>query len=339
MIWYFFFLMLAIKCACWPHVTNCFFKLSNLRLFSMSSPNTPNMSSISVSTTAAALLALTTPFQQQTGCNSHFTTTSFVSTDHYGTTYTVPLVISEQVNSCYPSGWDSAVLESRLCFSPAVCPSGWTYYEMEENGEMASTAYCCDRLVCTFLLSDVFIFSFLVQDTDTNPTFSGYSFLQTENTVSDILSTACGRWISNNTMSFNSDDGKSTTVEGTFVVHEAWAITWMSDDTSTLTPSLPTLTNAKRVPTWTPGQVIPDGEYDQHPDDSREFLDGPEMWLVIVVLPVISFVGILACIGCCVVSHRRKKRRQREALDRAGTQNEPVTSSVELQNIVPKGNK
>lgn len=306
----------------------------------MPSPNTLNMSSISVmaTATATALLALTTPFQQQTGCNSHFTTTSFISTDNNGTTYTVPLVISEQVNSCYPSGWDSVVPESRLCFSPAVCPSGWTYYEMEENSVTASTAYCCDRLVCTFLLSEVFIFSFLVQDTDTNSTFSGYS-LQTDNIVSDILSTACGRWVSNNSIGVNSDDGKSMTVEDTFVVHEAWAITWMSDDTSTLTPSLPTLTNAKRVPTWTPGQVIPDGEYDQHPNDSREFLDGPEMWLLIVVLPVISFVGILACIGCCVVSRVRRKRREREALDRAGTQNEPVTSSVELQNTLPEGNK
>ncbi|KAG5655222.1 hypothetical protein KAF25_001975, partial [Fusarium avenaceum] len=210
----------------------------------MPSPNTPDLSSISVTATAAALLALTTPFQQQTGCNSHFTTTSFISTDN-GTTYTLPLVISEQVNSCYPSGWDSAVPESRLCFSPAVCPSGWTYYDMEENRERASTAFCCD---------------------------SGYSYLLTDNIVSDIFSTACGRWMSNNTMSFNSDDGKSMTMENTFVVHEAWAITWMSDDTSTLTPSLPTLTNGKRVPTWTPGQVIPDGEYDGSSDDSRQIL-------------------------------------------------------------------
>lgn len=307
----------------------------------MPSPNTPDMSSIWVTATATAtaLRALTTPFQQQTGCNSHFTTTSFISTDHYGTTYTVPLVLSEQVNSCYPSGWDSVAPESRLCFSPAVCPSGWTYYEMEENREMASTAYCCDRLVCTFLLSDVFIFSFLVQDIDTYSTCSGYSFLQTENIVSDFLSTACGRWMSNNTMSFNSDDGKSMTVEDTFVVHEAWAITWMSDDTSTLTPSLPTLTSAKRVLTWTPGQVIPDGEYDQHPNDSVEILDSPAMWLLLVVLPVISFLGILSCIGCCVVSHRRTKRRQREALDRAGTQNEPVTLSLELHSIPPNGGK
>ncbi|KAH6952206.1 hypothetical protein DER45DRAFT_636509 [Fusarium avenaceum] len=278
----------------------------------MPSPNTPDLSSISVTATAAALLALTTPFQQQTGCNSHFTTTSFISSDNTRTTYTIPLVISEQVNSCYPSGWDSVVPESRLCFSPAVCPSGWTYYEMEENGEMASTAYCCD---------------------------SGYSFLRTDNIVSDILSTACGRWMSDNAMGVNSDDGKHMTVEDTFAVHEAWVITWMSDDTSTLTPSLPTLTSAKRVPTWTPGEVIPDGKYDQHPNDSKQFFDGPVMWLLFLVLPIISFLGILACIGCCVVSHRRTKRRQREALDRAGTQNEPVTLSVELHSIPPNGGK
>ena len=137
-------------------------------LLSMSSTNTPGTSSISVTTTAAALLALTTPFQQPTGCDSHFTTTSLVTTYFDDTTYTVPLVVSERVDSCYPSDWDSVVPESRLHFSPAVCPSGWTYYEMEESGEMASTAYCCNRLVSTFSLNDVLIFRFLVRDTDTN---------------------------------------------------------------------------------------------------------------------------------------------------------------------------
>ncbi|RFN45464.1 hypothetical protein FIE12Z_10330 [Fusarium flagelliforme] len=221
------------------------------------------MSSISVTTTAAALLALTTPFQQPTGCDSHFITTSLISTYLDGDTYTVPFIVSERVNSCYPSGWDSVVPESRLCFSPAVCPSGWTYYSMEENRQGASTAYCCD---------------------------SGYSFVPTEvDIVSDIFSTACGSWISGNEVSVDSDYGITMTVE-TFVVHEAWAITWMSDDTSTLTPLLPALTDNERLPIWTPDQVThqathqatPDVEQERINDNGLDFLGSP---LGVIIIP------------------------------------------------------
>ena len=294
---------------------------------------------MSVTATVTALLALTTPFQQPTGCDSHFTITSFISTDNFGTTYTVPLAISEQVNSCYPSGWDSVVPESRLCFSPAVCPSGWTYFEMAENTEAASTAYCCDRLVYTFTLSDVFIFSFLVQDTDTNYSLSGYSLIE-DPFLSDIFSTACGRWMSDNTMSVDSGSEKAITVENTFVVHEPWVITWMSDDTSTLTPPLPALTNGKRVPTWTPAEVIPDSKYDRREDNgSLGTSYAPETVVVIIVLPVLAGVGILSCIGCCVVCRIRRKRRERIAFNRAGTENEAITMPIELRNISLNRNK
>ena len=136
-----------------------YFKSCNLPLLPMSSPNTPGKSSISVTTTAAALLALTTPFQQPAGCHSHFTTSSVISVAYIGTTYTIPLEISEQVKSCYPSSWDSVAPESRLGFSPAVCPSGWTYYRVAKHNQAASTAYCCDRLVYILLLNDVFTLS------------------------------------------------------------------------------------------------------------------------------------------------------------------------------------
>jgi hypothetical protein len=94
--------------------------------------------------TVTQLLALTTPFKQPRGCDSHWERTSILSTE--GDTSTVPVLLSKAVPSCYPSGWEDVVPESRWNFNPAVCPSGWTYYDMAEDRAMGvSTASCCNR--------------------------------------------------------------------------------------------------------------------------------------------------------------------------------------------------
>ncbi len=45
--------------------------------------------------------------------------------------------------SCQPSGWDSSYFQ----FSPAVCPSGWTYNQMRTVQPGVSRAFCCARYV------------------------------------------------------------------------------------------------------------------------------------------------------------------------------------------------
>jgi hypothetical protein len=89
-------------------------------------------------------IALTTAFVQPDGCESHWTATSF---DDDGTAE-VTVVESEAISSCYPSGWDgNRPKNSRFHFSPAVCPSSWTYYQLAEYWTFRgkSTALCCNR--------------------------------------------------------------------------------------------------------------------------------------------------------------------------------------------------
>lgn len=112
-------------------------------------------------TAAAALVALTTPFVQPPSCTNLFATTSLVSSfnwNDYSET-TVQIVFSDPANpqfaSCQPSGWDNVAPESRFSFSPAVCPSGWTAYDVVASEtdisstslSTVSTAYCCSRQV------------------------------------------------------------------------------------------------------------------------------------------------------------------------------------------------
>lgn len=111
------------------------------------------------SATETALLALTTPFVQESDCASIWSLSSIGSYDQ-GTTSTVSVLVSnvgdEHFSSCQPSGWDSVVPGSRFSFSPAVCPSHWTYFDMSETISYDdearvvgtySTAICCARFV------------------------------------------------------------------------------------------------------------------------------------------------------------------------------------------------
>ena len=113
-----------------------------------------------MSSTAAAPQALTTPFVAPQSCADQFVTTSFVSSFYwtdYSTT-TVSVLVSGPADSrfsaCQPQGWDQG---TRFQFRPAVCPSGWTAYNLEGTrsgvGTPAtyiktfSTAFCCSRYV------------------------------------------------------------------------------------------------------------------------------------------------------------------------------------------------
>jgi hypothetical protein len=115
--------------------------------------------SVAPTTIATKLLALTTPFVQRPECASVWDLTS-VSSNSDGTSTTITILASDAADarfaSCQPSAWDNIVPTSRFSFSPAVCPSGWTYYAMASTESIAanekdistySTAYCCARCV------------------------------------------------------------------------------------------------------------------------------------------------------------------------------------------------
>lgn len=102
----------------------------------------------SVAVAATALLSITTPFVQPPDCKTQWRTASTLSSLFDGTMQTTLVKVSEPASTCYPSGWDDVAPESRLRFGPGVCPEGWTYNRMAENGSRAATtAFCCDKWV------------------------------------------------------------------------------------------------------------------------------------------------------------------------------------------------
>jgi hypothetical protein len=107
------------------------------------------------SPTRATLQALTTPFVPPPNCADQFTTTAFISSYTTGTEsgYSIISFLASdpadpRFSACQPSGWDRN-LDSDFQFSPAVCPSGWTAYNLGgtvSNPEAPfTTAYCCSR--------------------------------------------------------------------------------------------------------------------------------------------------------------------------------------------------
>lgn len=92
--------------------------------------------------------AMTTPFVQNGECVSAMVLTT-ITTSLYSTSTTITVLASDAAapafSSCQPSGWDrDAGRDDMLSFSPAVCPSNWTYYEMSTK-KHHSTAYCCAK--------------------------------------------------------------------------------------------------------------------------------------------------------------------------------------------------
>lgn len=122
----------------------------------------PASASTAVAATATSpLLALTTPFIQSPSCADVFVTTSVISSFYWNdySTTTIKVLASDPADprfpSCQPSGWGSVAPQSRFSFSPAVCPGGWTAYELSASEtdvsstsiSTVSTAYCCSRFV------------------------------------------------------------------------------------------------------------------------------------------------------------------------------------------------
>ncbi len=106
-----------------------------------------------------SLLALPTAFVQPATCTDIFSTSVLTTTItytqvEYGSTtlsttaYEASITVSDPADprfaACQPPGWASVAPESRFSFSPAVCPSGWTAYDLDTVGDV-STAFCCAR--------------------------------------------------------------------------------------------------------------------------------------------------------------------------------------------------
>ena len=129
-------------------------------------------------------------------------------------------------------------------------------------------------------------------------------------------------WVQGTDMTTSSGDGElevSGIVDSdqTLMVHRPWLVTWASSDRATLTPEPPTLTSRMVVPTWTPGEVIPDGKYDPEPDPPQEHPNFKifDLFMFLVVgLPVIG-IGIIItgfCIWACVFGSKKEREEKRQ---------------------------
>jgi hypothetical protein len=119
-------------------------------------------------------------------------------------------------------------------------------------------------------------------------------------------------------------------------IHPAWHIAWEQSELTMMTPKPPTLvsyafrriqsrecrltimkTSNMRIPTWTPGQKIRDGQYDNggygpgQPRDNNS-IGGALFYFVTIGVPIIfGFLIIFACYCCCCCCCSKAARKQR----------------------------
>ncbi|KAJ5165024.1 uncharacterized protein N7500_006854 [Penicillium coprophilum] len=231
--------------------------------------------------------ALTTPFVQTGRCESLYdlvTIPIFESASNGPSTissaaFLISDVANRHFSACQPNGWDNQDPASQFHFSPAVCTSYWTYYEMMRtstdfgNGTLApySTAYCCASL--------------------TAPCYRYIDAGWTSTTVT-VWSTGT----------------KTTKVfsEG-YMAHAAWEISWAASDTASMSPTPPSLDSGEYFSTWVPGQALitPTPEPTKHQTDKSltKLLN-----FYMIGLPLIG-VAVIACgIWCCCMVRRAKRR-------------------------------
>ncbi|KAG2027134.1 hypothetical protein GB937_000872 [Aspergillus fischeri] len=240
--------------------------------------------------TTTSLPALTTPFVQPPECTSIWDITSTATTINSTlrlrlTTILISDPADERFASCQPPGWDSNST-ARFSFSPAVCPSAWTYHQMATDrfDYRRSTAYCCSR-------SNLY-----------NIKASCYRTLTPgETTITGTLSHG---------------EGAQVLFTDGIQVHQAWAISWAGSDTATMSPSLPLLTNSMIVPTWVPGEIIPPGRYDRGYEGSDMPGWEPILRFIMIGVPIIGVALLAACVWCCIWRWRvrREERQQRGVL-------------------------
>ncbi|KAF7133712.1 hypothetical protein CNMCM5793_005066 [Aspergillus hiratsukae] len=204
----------------------------------------------------------------------------------------------------------------RFSFSPGVCPSQWTYYDMRTeilHGNTQSTAFCCSRSALAILLDSVQ--PPFTTEKLTLTLYSGFDLSLTRNfSDRDNFTASCTRVLTRGeTITGTLSHGKGPQVLFTAGIqaHQAWAISWSASDTATMSPSLPDLTNVIVVPTWVPGETINPSLYEGASGTS----DGPRlegvMHFVMIGIPIIGVAIIALGIWCWCCRGKREERQQR----------------------------
>lgn len=221
--------------------------------------------------TSTTAFALQTPFVQPTSCADVIApyTTSVLT----GTTVVINTwgpVTAPAFTSCQPTQWQGLNNPNApLSFSPAVCPSQWTAYNLAlantadtPASVVETTAYCCARWVESSV-------------DDPQP--------------ANILS------LRNYTLAFTSpkaictqgDPIISSTMTETW--HEAYTIAWKQADVASLSPQPPPLESgcSLTISTWVPGSTAPAV---CRPKEEKKSANLNGLW-ALVALPVVAVLA------------------------------------------------
>ncbi|KAL2810105.1 hypothetical protein BJX63DRAFT_434625 [Aspergillus granulosus] len=258
--------------------------------------------------TTAAPQALTTPFVPPESCIDQFRTTSYISSFRWNSfsTTTLRVLVSEEAESCLPSGWDGR--GSELRFSPAVCPSAWTAYDLGgtvsverslvTRSKTVSTAFCCSSGFTLSYLSGI-----PIPDTAANACFQ------------PIPTTAPSP------SSTTTDPDTQTTTAATnpfphgLRVHEAWHITWEASDASTLSPSPPDLGSCTTIAleSWVPGAPVDSGSLAcRSSSDGTSHSSSSDTALFRFLVIGIPVIGVVVIGFGAVFCWRRRRKRGRD---------------------------
>lgn len=209
----------------------------------------------------------------------------------------------ERFTACQPSGWADRPDTLRFAFSPAVCPSGWTWYRIglaataSHDASSKTTAICCAAGFTPYL--------------DRYADLAGYA-------ESCALDLAYYGATAPTTTTVSLASGSMTTVTSALFIHEAWSVTWREADRAMLTPKPPALTDSTTLIFVWDGKASSIADNNASRDtnnagEERSWGEEPLFLFMVFGLPIIIVLCAVGLCCWCWLSSKKAKRRDRRA--------------------------
>ncbi|KAK4460476.1 hypothetical protein QBC42DRAFT_332384 [Cladorrhinum samala] len=293
-----------------------------------STPTSTTKPTTSTSSTSPTIEPTITPFVQPPSCANLFTTIT-TSGLIYGniTAATLPLVLSNTADplfsACQQPGWDrggAGKHRRSFWFSPAVCPSAWTAYDvLADSKSKTSSAYCCSpgythgwppiqsmSRVPGYNSRDFACYRVLA-DSEDNKTLAAQA--EEEGPGDVVMVVDSTTTITTVTSTLNSIQMFTAGVQ----MHQPYQIAWQSSDVPFMSPRPPPrVCSGDAIPSWAPGDENSGFYYCNEPQNDLKGLEGV-MWFVMVGLPLIAIAAMGCCVWCCCASRRHRRLDKEEA--------------------------